>query len=231
MKQINTFETYHNKEKFIKESRYKTHGLDTVKRHIPMLLKSLQVTFEIEYFDTDDVFIIIASKLKTSTIDSIVSRCGILGYFPSILTLNSVQIKYEDCVDIDMFIDKVKKQDIENTDKVVIQFESWLDDEIKTPETLYHVCKKIHLDKIKRYGLYPKAKHKISHHPDRIYLVDDIMHANDIRKQLKEIDNDEYVIVLIKPNQNNLILRTDPNYNMGFYTNQNIPPNWIKEVI
>jgi hypothetical protein len=58
-------------------------------------------------------------------------------------------------------------------------------------------------------------------------LVDNYMVALDILKQLKQIDDDSYSIITIKPDKDVLLLRLDPNYNRGFYTNQNIPPNWI----
>ena len=39
---------------FISESRYKTHGLDIVKRIIPKLLKSMKCDFDIVYSPVDD---------------------------------------------------------------------------------------------------------------------------------------------------------------------------------
>jgi hypothetical protein len=211
----------------IKESRYKTHGLLTVKRQLPLFLRSIKSISEIKYNHETDDFILKIKNLTKSGLDSLISRCEILGYYPSVFNVNGKYIKVKNIKNIDDFIEIVKNYNINKSDKIWIQFESWLDQEIEVPDKLYHITKTTYVDKIKRYGLSPKSKHKISYHPDRIYLVDNYMVALDILKQLKQIDDDSYSIITIKPDKDVLLLRLDPNYNRGFYTNQNIPPNWI----
>lgn len=212
---------------YIKESRYKTHGLNTVKRQLPLFLRSIKSISDIEYnYDTDD-FIIKIKNLTKSSLESLISRCEILGYYPSVFNVNNEYIIESDIDTLDDFIQLIKKYDIKKSDNIWIQFESWLDQEVVVPDLLYHITKTKYIDKIKRYGISPRAKHKISYHPDRIYLVDNYLVAIDMLKQLKEIDKDEYTLIKIKPDKSVLLLRNDPNYNRGYYTNQNIPPNWI----
>jgi len=212
---------------YIKESRYKTHGLLTVKRQLPLFLRSIESITDIKYnYETDD-FILNIKNLTKNGLDSLISRCEILGYYPSVFSVNDEYIEVDSIKSIDDFIKIVKNYNIDKSDKILIQFESWLDQEIEVPDKLYHVTKTAYVDKIKRYGLSPRSKHKIAYHPDRIYLVDDYMVALDILKQLKQIDDVKYSVITIKPDKDVLLLRIDPNYNRGFYTNQNIPPNWI----
>lgn len=212
---------------FIKESRYHTHGLSTVRRQLPKFLKYIGGDSEIEYSDDTDDFTLIMSKMTNKGLNSIISRCGVLGYFPSVFNVNGEYISGDEKTDIDGFISIVQNYDIDISDKFWIQFESWLDQEVTVPKKLYHVTKTVYVDKIKKRGLYPKAKNKISYHPDRIYVVDNYMVAIDILKQLSSNSDDSFSIVTIIPDNDKLILRTDPNYNRGYYTNQNIPSNWI----
>ena len=220
---------------FISESRYKTHGLDIVKRIIPKLLKSMKCDFDIVYSPVDD-FTIYLNNLTNNVKDVLISRIELLGYFPSVFCVNNDEKRNDDIKNIDDFVNYVKNYKLDNINVVYIQFESWLDEEIETPERLYHVCRTIDTEKIKRYGISPKSKHKISYHPDRIYIVDDYLAAISIAKQFKEIEKDknnnlyEYSIVTITPETNKLLLRKDPNFDSGYYTTQNILPIWILNI-
>ena len=212
---------------FIKESRYKTHGLNTVKRQLPLFLKSIDCIYDIDYqYDTDD-FLLQGTNMTKNGIDALIGRCEILGYYPSVFNVNGENIGKGNIRTIDDFINIIKDYNIEKSDKIWFQFESWLDEEIVIPDKLYHVCRTVNVDKIKRYGLSPKSKHKISYHPDRIYLVEEYLVALNIIKQFKETEDIDYSIITIKPDKDILLLRSDPNFNRGFYTNQNIPPSWI----
>lgn len=221
---------------FISESRYKTHGISIVKRTIPKLLKYMKCDFNIEYSDVDD-FTIYFTNLTNDIKDVVISRCELLGYFPSVFSVDNNEKRNKDIKDIDDFVKFVKEYKLNDNNKVYIQFESWLDEIIETPPILYHVCRTIDTEKIKRYGLSPRSKHKISYHPDRIYLVDNLMVATNILKQLKttEKNKDEksykYSIVKIKPETEKLNIRKDPNFDLGFYSTQNILPNWIEKIM
>jgi len=214
---------------FISESRYKTHGLKTVKRTLPKFLKSIKCDFKIEYNEPSDDFAIYFTNLTNGSLDVIISRCELLGYYPSVLTVDDKE-KNNNIKSIDEFVDFVKQYKLNDINKVYVQFESWLDGKVETPESLYHVCRTIDSEKIERYGVSPRSKHKISFHPDRIYLVDDYLAAIAIIKQFKKIEDIAYSIVKITPNRNELLLRNDPNFDAGFYTTQNILPIWINNI-
>ena len=222
---------------FISESRYKTHGLSSVKRTLPKLLNSLKCDFEIEYnYPTDD-FAIYFNDLTDDIKNVFIVRAELLGYYPSVFSIDDIEKRNKDIKDIDGFVKFVKDFNLNDKNKVYIQFESWLDEIVETPPLLYHVCRTIDVEKIKRYGLSPRSKHKISYHPDRIYLVDGLLVAVNILNQLKitEKNKDEksykYSIVKIKPETEKLNIRKDPNFDSGFYSTQNILPIWIDKII
>jgi hypothetical protein len=214
---------------FISESRYKTHGLPVVKRTIPKMLKSMNCIFNIDYSISDD-FVIYFTNLTNGAKDAIISRCELLGYFPSVFSVDNNENRNKDINDIDDFVKYVKNYKLDTNNEVYIQFESWLDDIVETPKILYHVCRTIDVEKIERYGLSPRSKHKISYHPDRIYLVSDYLSAISIIKQFKEIEDIEYSIVKITPDTEQLNIRRDPNFDSGFYSTQNILPTWIDNI-
>ena len=228
---------------FLIESRYKSHGLVSVKKFIPKLLEPK--TFDIIYnYDTDD-FSIYFSKLKNTTKELLISRCEIIGYFPSTLQIDNVTINsgktagghYIDSgKNIDDYIDFIKKVDINNYNEIYIQFEKWLDEDVVLPKTLYHVCRSCDVEKIKKLGIHPKSKHKISHHPDRIYFNDNMNYVNSTISQFKEQDEQKkmvnnYSVITIDtdkiPSEYKLLLRLDPNFLGAYYTTQNISPFWI----
>lgn len=214
---------------YISESRYKTHGLNTIERTLPKTLKSMNCDFIIEYYWEVDDFSIEFTNLTNNAKDVLIGRCELIGYYPSVMEVNDINIRDKNIKTIDDFVTFVKDYDLPKENCVFFHFESWLDQEIDTPETLYHICRTIDKDKILRYGISPKSKHKISYHPDRIYITDDYKSAIFIMKQFKEIHNTDYSIVTIKPNSD-MLVRRDPNFEEGYYTNQNISPNCITDI-
>ena len=221
---------------FISESRYKTHGIETVKRNIENQLYATGALFDVDFNDVTDDFQITFYKLKNTTLEWLIQRCEVLGYFPSVFRIDGKDVLSEKT--IDDFVVQIKKYKIpEKYHRIYIQFESWLDEKIEEiPKYLYHVFKTVNLDKIKRYGICPKAKNKISYHPDRIYFVLSIDDSKNIITQFKDIENDKdvkYSVAIVDtsliPLKYNLLIRKDPNFNSGFYTNQNIPPSWITD--
>lgn len=96
-------------------------------------------------------------------------------------------------------------------------------------EFVYHVTDAKYVPKILKNGLIPKSKNKMNPHPDRIYLTDNIESLNAI--------TNEFVIggyienpVQLKISCRRLYIKymSDPKFNGGFYTTQNIPPQNIE---
>lgn len=132
-----------------------------------------------------------------------------LGYFISKLTINGKEW--------------IKEFD-EKTKPIAFILEAKYDLEVSIPDKLYHCSPLKYRDKILKIGLVPKSKNKLSNHPDRIYL------ANDINIVIKfgEYLEDEFCIYEIDGNCLSK-LYSDVNFRKkGFYTFDNIKPQYIK---
>lgn len=93
------------------------------------------------------------------------------------------------------------------------------------PSILYHTTLKKNTNSILKYGLIPKHISKLSNHPDRIYLTDNIKIANVFGLTFKE----PFIILEINTKDLNIELYKDVNLtNSGFYTMDNIKKQKIK---
>ena len=141
-----------------------------------------------------------------------------LGYFISKLTINGQEwIK-----------------DFNNDTKpIAFVLESKYDYEVEIPESLYHASPIRFKDKIIKFGLTPKTGNKLSNHPERIYLTDDLNNAIDFGNYLRKEENSEwykngYCIYSIKGTGISK-LYSDINFRKGgFYTLNNIKSENIK---
>jgi hypothetical protein len=134
--------------------------------------------------------------------------------------------------------------------KLNIVFESKYNKEFKTDQKyLYHCTTEAYIEKIKKIGLVPKSKSKITFHPERIYLALNKKDCRDLITQFikdsenySESDTDfiknykdskkKYVILRIEIANLNLKLMEDPNCKdywgvFGVYTVDSIPPSSI----
>jgi len=134
-----------------------------------------------------------------------------LGYFISKLTLNGT--------------DWIKNFD-DNTKPIAIFLEPKYDILINNiPPFLYHTTLKKNTNSILHYGLIPKNISKLSNHPDRIYLTDNIKIANAFGLTFEE----PFIILEINTKNLKINLYRDINLsNNGFYTLDNIKKERIK---
>jgi hypothetical protein len=107
----------------------------------------------------------------------------------------------------------------------------------------YHLSPDISWSQIKSNGLTPKSKSKLSYHPERVYLIKkyDPDEFVDMAKKLfsyvdpktKEYIRDYYVLridieALIKSGRDKFY--KDPNYMLGIWTYENIPPSYVEKI-
>jgi hypothetical protein len=114
-------------------------------------------------------------------------------------------------------------------------------------EKMYHITIQEYDHKIKKYGLFPKSKSKLSSHTDRIYLCKSIEDCEMLIPQMKlyyseerdtnlyKLNNKKYRkntkwILYEIDNTSNLKLYKDPRYINGYYTLDNINPQDIREI-
>lgn len=96
------------------------------------------------------------------------------------------------------------------------------------PDVLFHVTDEKYLDKIKKHGLIPKHKDKLSYHPDRIYFLIDKSNVEQLVNNYNfNIDTPVLLTINVSAYKNNNVFYTDPNMPGGIYTTNNIPPNLI----
>lgn len=130
--------------------------------------------------------------------------------------------------------------------QINIVFESLYNTEYKLQQRyLYHCTTESVLEKIKRQGLVPRSKSKITNHPNRIYLALDSQECENLILQfIKDSDlyseedsnfireykraKNEFIILKIDTQSLNLHLMEDPNCKdfwgvFGIYTTDSIP--------
>ena len=138
------------------------------------------------------------------------------------------------------FISKLKidgqewiKEYNNDTKPIAFILEAKYDYQVEIPETLYHASPIRFKDKIVKFGLTPKTGNKLSNHPERIYLTDDLNKAIDFGNYLREEEDSEwykngYCVYSVKGICISK-LYSDVNFRKGgFYTLNNIKSENIK---
>lgn len=170
-------------------------------------------------------------------IDGLVKYLNTLGYFAA--TFKVLEKNQEVSPDNYKNFNDIKDASsvIDNAQQVWIEIEAKYDDSTEdAPSFFYHLTSKSALDKIKKQGLVPRSKSKKSHHPDRIYIVDDLRSLSQLLIQFSEIegkDLSDYVVLKIDYNLTSKPkIYNDPNFlSLGYYVVDNIPPTAIVDVI
>jgi hypothetical protein len=141
-----------------------------------------------------------------------------LGYFISKITKNGQEW--------------IKEYDI-NSKPIGFVIEPKYDYQVEIPDILYHASPIKFKHKILKSGLTPKSGNKLSNHPERIYLTDDLNKAINFGNYLKDCENNQwyengYCVYLVK-GEGVSKLYSDVNFRQGgYYTMNNIKPENIK---
>jgi hypothetical protein len=142
------------------------------------------------------------------------------------------------------FNEKILTAKKNTTDEIRIRYETKYDAQIIPNEKYYyHLSPDTFWSQIKSNGLTPKSKSKLSNHPERVYLIKkhDPDEFIDMAKKLfnyvnpknKEYIRDYYVLridveALIKSGRDKFY--KDPNYILGIWTYENIPPSYVEKI-
>jgi len=218
---------------------YLVQTLSVLNFNVSGFFKNDKISFTINNYNQiqnnriDDLF---------DTISSIITN--LYGWFPSgmiIENFNKIILnkKYDES-----YL-KLNKDSIET---ITIEFDSKFDEiENNKFEKLYHLSIQEYDNKIRRYGLSPRSKSKLSSHTDRVYLCKSIDDCKILIPQMslyysEEKDNNVYKlgnkkyrkntkwIIYEINNVDEIILYKDPRYINGYYTLDNIKPENIKEI-
>ena len=179
------------------------------------ILKKRFFELEVEIEDEGGIYIEIKEPNKIGKYLPIITN---LGYFISLYTLDG---------------SNWLKDYNNDTEMIAFYLEPKYDLKVDVPHVLYHVSPIKFKDKISKIGFIPKTGNKISKHPERIYLTDDLKTAISFGDNIKSETNSGYCIYKISGDciEN---LYSDINLRSGgFYTLQNISPDnfeLIKEI-
>jgi hypothetical protein len=237
---------------FINEGLIKTHPGDIVSKNLSSLLIGLNLNFNVDFLKDDNKIRLtfnFFNAIPVSNLDSLfdIINSSVInkgGWFPSQMNITNIHglknyLKY----DVNNLYLNHPQYNI-----VELIYESKFDESIDDiPNKLYHLSISEYKDKIVKCGLSPKSKDKLTTHLDRVYLCGDIedcknlinrmklyyndeKHFNVYNKQKRKYDKDTNPIIFEVDNSDNFIkkLYKDPNYENGFYTLENIPPDKLK---
>lgn len=188
------------------EGLIKTHpqniSIDIIKKRFPNLNVKMEKDGEI-YIEGDMV-----------ELNNYIPLFNNLGYFISMYTLNGIDWG---------------KDYTDDTKPIAIYLEPKYDLKIDIiPKLLYHASPIKFKEKIYRIGFIPKTGNKLSKHPDRIYLTDNIEIVNYFGENIKKEYNSGYCIYEINGECISNLYSDINLRNGGYYTNGNIRPECFK---
>ena len=136
-----------------------------------------------------------------------------LGYFISLVTFDGTNWL---------------KEYSEDSKPIGFYLEPKYDLKVEVPNVLYHTSPIRFKDKISKIGFIPKTGNKLSNHPERIYLTDNLNTAISFGMNIKNEENTGFSVYGINGNCiNNLY--SDVNLRKGgYYTLENIKPECFK---
>lgn len=225
----------------IKEGLIYTHNILKYEKSLLMQLSGFGLNCEIDVINKLTFVVTINNVLKLNDCYDLFFNniINLYGYFPSYIyvtfkTGRKYNFKFDD--------EKLKKRLNKFVRNITIRFEAKYDDgvlknDLKVPNKLYHLSRTIYREKIMENGLEPKTQDRVSKYPKRIYLfyfLDDYnfllkkLTINDYIKTGEEYDYDLYEI---DSSTLDIIIHSDPNFERGCFTYDNIHPKYIKKII
>ena len=223
---------YNKYIKMLKEGLILSHDITKYKSIITTKLDQFGVKYDIEVIDKLEFDLTLYNPNK-DIIDIINHYSFTIGYYPSYcwITLDSgmknsfkwSKFKYNSKISILKIKYESKYEDGQYKNSIIC------------PDILYHLTHQDNKMSILKKGIYPKSKNRISDHPRRICLFEEIENYLSILKFLKYSDNidniyKDYMLIEINCSKDKLILHTDPTYRLGWFTYDNINPLNIKSI-
>jgi len=209
----------------LKEGLITTHDITKYNHILTDYLYKIDVEHSIDIVDKFDFSLTISTN-NIDLVEVMNHLSYTLGYFPSyywIILDNDMKNGFKEITTLPI-----------NTKCAIIKYESKYDDglyknTIICPDILYHLSPQKNKKSIFDKGIYPKSKRRLSIHPERIYLFENIDDYEPLLKNLKFSDKskEEYILLEINCIEDKLILHTDPNYRLGYFTYDNINPKNI----
>lgn len=218
----NPLTLYLNNTKALNEGIFKTYPLKKVKKYIMDMFDLPDDNVQISLSEQNNLyFMFVVLPNVNGLINNVIKAMALCGYFCS----------YKDIID--------------NGNKIYLQFEPKHQDnaneEVRSMKYIYHVSPEYNKTKILQNGFSPKAKNSLFTYPDRVYFFKQNSTENDITdlvNQMNRFNNsagnkNKYIVFVLSIDKipNNVNFYLDGNYENGVYTNDNIPPSSIIDMI
>jgi hypothetical protein len=198
------------------------------------ILKKQFPNWGFEYKKGDKDFSIEILKIKDGIrleyFEKLLPLLNNLGYFISYMGVQGKNILLKD-----KYNEKIVKNTFQNPniDSIYLVCEAKFDEKVnKVPEFLYHISPLKYWEKIQKVGLVPKSRSKKAFHPERVYLGKDEKSTSSLAPKFYQIEgNKDWVLLKIDTSMipgGYFRLYTDPNFEHGYYTLNNIPPQSIE---
>ena len=223
--------------KSINEGLIKTYNIYKYHSSLDIQLNSVGIKSKIDIIDkfSYELEILnnknINNKKNNDSYKYLISLNNNLGYYPSYIWVENDFGTNSFKFDMKYLNSKYKS--------LKIRFEAKYEDglyknDLVVPTKAYHLTDQRNKIKIEDIGLVPKSNNRVSFHQDRIYLFYNKNDYTTLLLSLRANDNKnnlikQYVLFEVELNDR-YIIHTDPNYNKGFFTYDNIPPNNIKTI-
>lgn len=216
---------------FINEGLIKSHNYRDVERYI------IKSGFnEDEYgIDEDRLILDLNLRNKDKYREVISTLENVYGWFFSGYQEDfwePVESNINDVIDNLKYMDEMEREgNYEPTDMLaLLYFEPKFSNEfVNVPDVVYHVTDKKYLDSIKKQGLIPKHKDKVTRHPDRIYLFTDKRNIQNLIDNYKfDVDDPVILTIDVSEYKKKNKFYQDPNLKEGgVYVLNNIRPELI----
>ena len=171
------------------------------------------------------IVIHLEENLTSTELDNFLRLINSLGWFVSVYSVFGGLGKWKKFDRSDF------ETDCENRRILAMQLEAKYDREVDPQnfDILYHTTPSVNDEKIKRIGLVPKDRGKISVHPDRIYFAQTKSDLGIINERFHQLNKDVkeytyYSVDIRAAAKNNATIRlfVDPNFEDGLFTLSNI---------
>jgi len=222
----------------VNEGLIKTHDPAQMLLSFSRLRRMRDINSVINY-DANGRLFIKCKDINKDDAEFILSLIGNFGYFVAEMTINDIDIKFDENNFIEICFYNKEKID------VIFHIEAKYDINIENIQKYYYHATPINnIEKILKNGLSPKSKNKLSAHPPRIFLANNLNNAIAFARFAKsgmskpvditilEIDTTK-IKPLISYNGTEMPFKiyNDPNYTKkGFYTLNNIPREAIEDL-
>ena len=227
----NKYPIIEQEEKYLYESLLYSYTVKSAVDHLNEGLQSTNETHFKQYDKENRYYLFIKNgEIGLKQMKWEISESAVYGWFPSKYSITG---KFTKFTSIDDLMPELNKNiDVNVIFDAKYDIELFIDDFVG--DYVYHISPRNKKEKILKFGLAPKSDNKMANYSSRIYLTYTMGGIDRLLTDPKfHPDSPEFVIfrIDVKELLRHRVVRffEDPAYkDYGFYTYENIPPNYIE---